>query len=208
MKGCLYDGLSYFWQVILLIDNYDSFTHMLRDYILQCGFSCRVLRNDELSVDAIEPDSFTAAVLSPGPKTPAEAGITNAFIAKYHSSKPLLGICLGHQALGQFFGMELSKAQQPMHGKTSEIKLSPHPMFAGIPQQVQVMRYHSLVVLPNTQTDMQVIAVTDDNEVMAIAHPTLPIAGLQFHPESVLTPDGLMMIRNWLLAVHSPTAAR
>jgi anthranilate synthase/aminodeoxychorismate synthase-like glutamine amidotransferase len=172
---------------------------MLRDYILQCGFGCLVIRNDETGIDKIDASSFSAAIISPGPKTPATAGITNDFIARFHSSKPILGICLGHQALGQFFGMELHKAQHPMHGKTSVIKLRKHPLFAGLPETVEVMRYHSLVVHPHKNSDMEVIATSmDDNEVMAIAHKHLPIAGLQFHPESILTPYGLQMIQNWL----------
>lgn len=186
--------------MVLLLDNYDSFTYNLRDYILQLGLPCRVVRNDEMSLEEIAGLDFAAAVISPGPKTPAEAGITNAFIARYSTTKPLFGVCLGLQALGAFYGARLVKAAAPMHGKTSLIEHNGHPLFAGLPPQIEVMRYHSLVLENVEETPLQVIA-TSGTEVMAIAHPALPIAGVQFHPESILTPHGLQLLRNWFVSV-------
>jgi anthranilate synthase/aminodeoxychorismate synthase-like glutamine amidotransferase len=183
--------------MVLLIDNYDSFTYNLYDYILQLGLQCKVVRNDELTLGEIEQLNFTSAVISPGPKTPKQAGITVPFIEKHHKTKPILGICLGHQAIGEFFGAELSKAELPMHGKTSVINHNKHFIFDNLPAQFEVMRYHSLLLKQIEKTPLQVIASTAKNEVMAIAHPTLKIAGLQFHPESILTLHGLSMLRNW-----------
>ncbi|MFN8299089.1 MAG: aminodeoxychorismate/anthranilate synthase component II [Chitinophagales bacterium] len=186
--------------MVLLLDNYDSFTYNLRDYILQLGLPCRVVRNDEMSLEEIAKLDFAAAVISPGPKTPAEAGITPAFISRFHKSKPLFGVCLGLQAIGEFYGAKLVKAEAPMHGKTSVISHTGHGLFAGLPREIEVMRYHSLVLKEVVQTPLQVIA-TSGKEVMAIAHPELPIAGVQFHPESVLTPHGLQLLRNWFVSI-------
>lgn len=185
--------------MVLLIDNYDSFTYNLYDYILQCGETCRIVRNNELSLDEIGQLNFTCAVISPGPKTPSDAGITIAFIEKYSSQMPILGVCLGHQAIGEFFGASLVKATLPMHGKTSRIITQPHPIFKDLPAAFEVMRYHSLV-LQNIPADrLQIIAETAAGEVMAIAHRTLPMVGVQFHPESVLTEHGHQLIKNWLI---------
>ena len=172
---------------------------MLRDYLAQCGEECKVVRNDELSIEAIEQLDFDKIVLSPGPRSPAEAGITLALINRYYPSKPILGICLGHQAIGQFFGASLVKAPNPMHGMTSTIYHNGHPIFAGLPEEITVMRYHSLILTNIDCSPLQVIATTASGEIMAVAHPTLPIIGLQFHPESILTEQGLKMIKNWLL---------
>lgn len=186
--------------MVLLLDNYDSFTYNLRDYILQLGLPCRVVRNDEMSLEEIAELDFAAAVISPGPKTPAEAGITKAFIERFHSSMPLFGVCLGLQAIGEFYGAKLVKAEAPMHGKTSVISHNGHVLFAGLPREIEVMRYHSLVLEEVVQSPLQVIA-TSGKEVMAIAHPELPIAGVQFHPESILTPHGLQLLRNWFVSI-------
>lgn len=188
--------------MVLLLDNYDSFTYNLLHYAQQGGLDCRVVMNDEMTMDEMAALDFSAAIISPGPRTPAQAGITLPFIQKFHRTKPLLGICLGHQALGQFFGATLAKAKVPMHGRTSEVILQPHPVFQNIPSACTVMRYHSLL-LQKVHAPLQVIASTHDGEVMAVAHETLPLLGLQFHPESVLTPHGLQMMRNWLAWVHS-----
>ncbi|MFN8287024.1 MAG: aminodeoxychorismate/anthranilate synthase component II [Chitinophagales bacterium] len=189
--------------MVLLIDNYDSFTYNLYDYILQLGETCRVIRNDELTIEQIADIPFHSAVISPGPKTPAEAGITKAFIAEYYQSKPILGICLGHQALGEFFGGKLVRAAQPMHGKTTVIKHNHSTLFKSLPEQLEVMRYHSLLLQDVEGTEMNVTATTTDGEIMAIAHKTLPLAGVQFHPESILTPQGLTIMRNWFSAIAS-----
>ena len=188
--------------MVLLLDNYDSFTYNLYDYILQCGQQCRVVRNDELSVDEIATIDFTSAVISPGPKTPREAGITMSFIERFCPSKPILGICLGHQAIGEFFGAKLERAQKPMHGKTSVISHTGHYIFDNLPAQFEVMRYHSLILTGVEKTELNIIAQTTAGEVMGIAHTQLPIAGVQFHPESILTANGLQMLRNWFLDIR------
>ncbi len=185
----------------MLLDNYDSFTYNLVHYVRQCGHDCQVLMNDEKTLDEIIGMEFSAAIISPGPRTPAHAGITVSFIEKFHTTKPLLGICLGHQAIGQFFGATLTKAPTPMHGRTSEVNVSEHPVFDGLPSAFSAMRYHSLL-LQNVSTPLKIIGTTSQGEIMAVAHETLPIVGLQFHPESVLTPHGLQMMRNWLAWAH------
>lgn len=183
--------------MVLLLDNYDSFTYNLRDYILQLGQTCKVVRHDEMTVEEIAEIDFSSAVISPGPKTPAQAGITMKFIERFHTAKPILGICLGHQALGEFFGAQLVKAIRPMHGKTSLIRHNHSYLFNHLPDEFEVMRYHSLVLQGVEETVLQIAATTLQNEVMAITHPTLKIAGVQFHPESVLTPHGLQLMKNW-----------
>ncbi len=183
--------------MVLLLDNYDSFTYNLYNYVIQLGQTCRVVRNDEMTVDEIAGLNFTSAIISPGPKTPADAGVTMQFIERFNTAKPILGICLGHQALGEFFGAKLVKAQKPMHGKTSIIEHSNHFLFKGLPQQIEVMRYHSLILNELEKTPLQIIASTPQNEIMAVAHRHLKIAGVQFHPESILTPQGIRMLENW-----------
>lgn len=182
--------------MVLLIDNYDSFTYNLYDYIQQLGYNCKVIRNDELTLNEIKTLEFNNIIISPGPCTPLESGICMEVIQHYYTSKPILGICLGHQALGLFFEAKLEKALQPMHGKTSKINLKTHFLFDNLSQKIEVMRYHSLI-LNEVKFPLTTIATTDKNEVMAIGHHTLPIAGLQFHPESILTKDGLQILNNW-----------
>jgi len=183
--------------MVLLLDNYDSFTYNLYDYVLQLGHECKVVRNDEMSLEEFDSINFSSAIISPGPKTPHEAGITMQFIERFHLSKPILGICLGHQAIGEFFGAQLVKAAKPMHGKTSVITHTGHFLFDGLPKQIEVMRYHSLVLTKLDTLPLNVIATTAESEVMAIAHNQLKIAGVQFHPESILTPLGLSILSNW-----------
>lgn len=183
--------------MVLLLDNYDSFTYNLRDYILQLGLSCTVIRNNEMSIDEIARLNFSSAVISPGPGVPKNAGLLMPFIEHFHAHKPILGICLGHQAIGEFFGAPLVRASQPMHGKTSVITHNNHFLFKNLPPQIEVMRYHSLLLSNIEHTPLEVTARTASNEIMAIAHPQLKIAGLQFHPESIGTPHGLQIMRNW-----------
>ena len=183
--------------MVLLLDNYDSFTYNLYNYITQLGQSCRVVRNDEMSMDELAALNFSSAIISPGPKTPADAGVTMQFIERFYMAKPILGICLGHQALGEFFGAKLVKAAKPMHGKTSTIQHNGHYLFKGLPEKIEVMRYHSLILNELDKTPLQIIASTAQNEVMAFAHPHLKIAGVQFHPESILTPEGIKILGNW-----------
>lgn len=187
--------------MVLLLDNYDSFTYNLRDYILQCGMQCTVVRNDEMSLEDIAKLNFTSAIISPGPKTPAEAGLTMQFIERFYAQKPILGICLGHQAIGEFFGAELARAIKPMHGKTSVIEHTGNYLFNNLPLKIEVMRYHSLVLKNIENTPLQVTATTSEGEVMAFAHPVLKLAGVQFHPESVLTTHGLQLMKNWFAEI-------
>lgn len=184
--------------MVLLIDNYDSFTYILCDYILQCGESCLVVRNDEKSIEELQQLHFDSIVISPGPKTPETAGVTMQVIEHFYASKPILGVCLGHQALGIYFGMKLKKAFKPMHGKTSDIAVNTaHFLFQNLLPTQKVMRYHSLILEGENSNKLQIIATTQSGEIMAIAHKELPLAGVQFHPESVLTANGLQMLQNW-----------
>lgn len=189
--------------MVLLLDNYDSFTYNLRDYILQCGKECKVVRNDEMSLDELAELNFASAVISPGPKTPHQAGITLKFIERFYQQKPILGICLGHQALGEFFGAKLVKAIKPMHGKTSVIRHNKSFLFKNLPDEFEVMRYHSLILSEIEKTELQITATTSENEVMAVMHPVLKLAGVQFHPESVLTPNGLQLMKNWFAEIEN-----
>jgi anthranilate synthase/aminodeoxychorismate synthase-like glutamine amidotransferase len=183
---------------LLLIDNYDSFTYNLYDYFLQLGAACRVIRNDEISLEELSRLSFDALVISPGPKKPDGAGLTLPAIQHFSNQKPILGICLGHQALGQAFGARLNRASVPMHGKTSRLNHKQHPIFKGLPPSFQVMRYHSLLLEELDQQQLSSIAWTEEGEIMALAHLSLPHIGLQFHPESILTEYGLDILKNWM----------
>ncbi|MEM9919358.1 MAG: aminodeoxychorismate/anthranilate synthase component II [Bacteroidota bacterium] len=183
---------------ILLIDNYDSFTYNLWDYFLQLGTDCQVIRNDEYDLAHFKQLSFDALVLSPGPKKPSDAGHMMALIEHFHTNKPILGICLGHQGVGQFFGAHLVKAALPVHGKTTRLSHQEHPVFKGLPKQFEVMRYHSLLLQPLDGTPLTAIAHSPEGEIMALAHQQLPIIGFQFHPESILTEHGLQLLDNWL----------
>mgnify|MGYP001407059071 CR=1 FL=1 len=183
---------------ILLLDNYDSFTYNLYDYLLQTGVDCVVLRNDAGSLSDFERLDIDAVVFSPGPKRPQDAGLMPRLIAAWHRRLPMLGICLGHQAIGEFFGARLVKARLPVHGKTSPVQHSGHPLFRGIPTPFSVMRYHSLLLDSLEGTPLRCIAHTAEGEIMALAHETLPLTGVQFHPESILTEYGLKLLRNWV----------
>lgn len=183
---------------VLLLDNYDSFTYNLYDYLLQTGVECDVYRNDALSLAAFEQLDFQALVLSPGPKRPADAGLMLPLIRRYREQMPILGICLGHQALGESYGAQVVKARLPMHGKTSAIQHLEHPLFEGIPEFFEVMRYHSLLLDSLEGVPLRRIASSAENEIMALEHVTLPLLGLQFHPESILTEHGLQILKNWV----------
>lgn len=182
--------------MILVIDNYDSFTFNLVDYFHQLGIDVEVHRND-VSLDKLCADRYNALVLSPGPGKPANAGNLMQALDYYHDKIPVLGICLGHQAICQFFSGELAKAQKPMHGKISMVYHNGDELFANVPSNFNVVRYHSLIC--NKLSDqMQVLAKTDIGEIMAVRHKSLPIFGLQFHPEAELTQFGLDILRNWI----------
>jgi anthranilate synthase/aminodeoxychorismate synthase-like glutamine amidotransferase len=187
--------------MILVIDNYDSFTYNLVQYLGELGAEPLVRRNDELTVDEVGALHPTAIVLSPGPKTPAEAGITVAVIRAYGDRIPTLGVCLGHQAIGEAYGGRVVRAARLMHGKTSEITHAGTDLFRDLPNPLRVMRYHSLVVdhatLPAV-LDVTAVAVDDPTEIHAVKHRTHPVWGVQFHPESVLTQDGKTLLKNFL----------
>ncbi len=182
--------------MILLIDNFDSFTYNLADYLAQCGATCTVLRNNE-GLSAITKKEYQAVVLSPGPQTPEKAGNLMQVIDYYATRLPMLGICLGHQAIGTYFGASLEKATKPMHGKISTVTLQKDYIFDQIPCRTSVVRYHSLL-LKKLPQEIEPIAFTTQQEIMAIRHRTLPIRGLQFHPEAALTLHGLKMMQNWI----------
>ncbi len=187
--------------MILLLDNFDSFTYNLVDYLKQLGFTLTVLRND-VSLDKIIALNPDAIVLSPGHGTPKKAGIMMQVIEQFYDKIPILGICLGHQALGEFFGATLTKAQKPMHGKISTLQVidnelvKENKLFNNLPQNFSVVRYHSLII-QNDSPNLIILAYSENGEIMAFKHKTLPIYGLQFHPEAVLTEFGLDILRNW-----------
>jgi anthranilate synthase component 2 len=182
--------------MLLLLDNFDSFTYNLVDYFGQLGVEAKVVRNN-VPLQEILPLPIKAVVLSPGPGTPQAAGSLFDVIHHYHDKVPMLGICLGHQALGEFFGARLEKGIRPMHGKLSEISCEPDPIFEGLPLKMPVVRYHSLV-LHHTPEAIIPLAHTEEGELMAFRHRSLPLYALQFHPEAALTTYGLQMLRNWL----------
>jgi para-aminobenzoate synthetase component 2 len=185
---------------ILVIDNYDSFVYNLVQYLGQLGAECTVLRNDEVTVEMA--DAYDGVLVSPGPGTPEEAGISVAMI-KYAAQKkiPLFGVCLGHQAIGVAFGATVSRAPELLHGKTSVVHHNGHGVLADIPNPFTATRYHSLAIEKGTiSEELEIVGKTDSDVVMAIQHKTLPISGVQFHPESVLTEYGHQMLGNWLVA--------
>jgi len=186
--------------VILVVDNYDSFTFNLVQAFQSLGAEVEVHRNDEISVADVRAMTPEAVVLSPGPCTPAEAGISVPLIQALSGKVPILGVCLGHQSIGAAFGGVVRRAGRVVHGKTSPVSHQGRGLFSGLPRPLPVGRYHSLVVERSTLPEvLEVTAVsTDDGEVMALRHRTHPTVGVQFHPESVLTPDGPALLRNFL----------
>jgi anthranilate synthase/aminodeoxychorismate synthase-like glutamine amidotransferase len=184
---------------ILLLDNYDSFTYNIFQYLGELGAETRVVRHDEITVDVARASGVDGIVISPGPGTPDEAGISLELIRRAAGRLPLLGVCLGHQALGQAFGGRVVRAPKLMHGKTSEIRHDGRTLFAGLPQPFTATRYHSLVVARDSvPACLEVSAWTDDGLVMGLRHRELPLEGVQFHPESILTTVGHDLLRNFL----------
>jgi anthranilate synthase/aminodeoxychorismate synthase-like glutamine amidotransferase len=185
--------------MILMIDNYDSFTYNLVQYLGQLGQNVQVYRNDEITLDEIRKLSPDAIFLSPGPCTPKEAGITVELIREFHQFIPIMGVCLGHQSIGYAFGGTIVRADRIMHGKTSQILNDGKTIFKGLPNPLTAGRYHSLLVekasLPSC---LEISAETEDGEIMGIRHQEYPIEGIQFHPESILTPQGKRIIKNFL----------
>ena len=188
---------------LLMVDNYDSFTYNIVQYFGELGAEVEVFRNDEITVAEIEArlnaGQLDRLVISPGPCSPAEAGISVAAIEHFAGKLPILGVCLGHQAIGAAFGGTIIRAQELMHGKTSVITTTRKGVFAGLPEQFTVNRYHSLAIERATCPEvLEVTAWTDDGEIMGVRHKTLPIEGVQFHPESILTEHGHAMLKNFL----------
>ena len=185
--------------MLLVIDNYDSFTYNLVQYLGEMGQEVRVVRNDELPAAEIAALAPSHIVISPGPCTPNEAGISLEVIKTYAGKIPILGVCLGHQAIGQAFGGKVVRAARVMHGKTSQISHDGKGLFTGLPNPFQATRYHSLLIERASVPDsLDVTAQTAENEIMAVRHKTLPVEGVQFHPESFLTTSGKDLLRNFI----------
>ena len=196
--------------MVLLIDNYDSFSYNLYQLIGSVNPDIKVVRNDEMTADEIEKEAdiktIEAIILSPGPGKPADAGICIDVVKKLGGKVPVLGVCLGHQAIFEAFGGTVSYAKELMHGKKSNIKIKDktNPIFQGLPDFIEGARYHSLAAVKETlPEDLKIIAETDGGEIMAVSHVKYKIYGLQFHPESILTPDGGIIIKNFLRVNHN-----
>ncbi|WP_291145927.1 aminodeoxychorismate/anthranilate synthase component II [Hydrogenophaga sp.] len=188
---------------VLMVDNYDSFTFNIVQYLGELGAEVTVVRNDEITVDELQArfdgGRIDRLVISPGPCSPAEAGISVPAIRHFAGKLPILGVCLGHQSIGAAFGGTIVRAQQLMHGKTSEITTTRQGVFAGLPERFTVNRYHSLAIRrSDCPPDLEVTAWTDDGEIMGVKHKSLDIEGVQFHPESILTEHGHAMLKNFL----------
>ncbi len=185
--------------MLLMIDNYDSFTYNLVQYLGELGEEVKVIRNDELTLDGIERLAPARIVISPGPCTPNEAGVSLGLIDRFKGRVPILGVCLGHQAIGQAFGGRVVRAKTLMHGKVSRIHHGRAGVFRGLPTPYDATRYHSLAIeRESCPGDLEVTAWTDDGEIMGVRHRSLPIEGVQFHPESILTQHGHALLQNFL----------
>jgi anthranilate synthase component II len=190
--------------MIAMIDNYDSFTYNLVQYLGELGAEVKVWRNDEITVDALEALAPERIVLSPGPCTPNEAGITLEVLERLSERIPILGVCLGHQAIGQAFGGKVVRAKQVMHGKVSRIRHDGRGVFSGVPDEFVATRYHSLVLERETLPDcLALTARAEDGEIMGVRHRSLAVEGVQFHPEALLTEHGHRMLDNFLKGRHS-----
>ncbi|MCP4360800.1 MAG: aminodeoxychorismate/anthranilate synthase component II [Chloroflexi bacterium] len=184
--------------MIIIIDNYDSFTYNLVQYLGEMGEEIQVFRNDQVTVEeirALRPDHI---VISPGPGKPDDGGISLAVLGEFGPTKPILGVCLGHQCMGQAYGGQIERAQRLMHGKTSSIYHNASGLFSGVPSPFQATRYHSLIVQEPLPDCLEVTAFTSQGEVMAARHKTYPTVGVQFHPESILTEHGRRILQNFL----------
>ncbi len=191
--------------MILVVDNYDSFTYNLVQYLGELGAQVQVARNDALTVEEILSLGPQAIVISPGPGDPGDAGVSVPLIRALAPATPVLGVCLGHQCIGAAFGGVIRRASRLMHGKTSWIEHDGRTIFAGLPNPFEATRYHSLVVNEaDLPCDLEVSARAEDGEVMALRHRSLPLEGVQFHPESILTREGKRLLRNFLVRAGSP----
>jgi anthranilate synthase/aminodeoxychorismate synthase-like glutamine amidotransferase len=187
---------------VVVVDNYDSFTYNLVQYLQSLGADCTVYLNDGTTAEAIAAQSPDGILISPGPGTPDDAGVTLSVLRELAGRFPILGVCLGHQAIGQTYGGQVVRAGRLMHGKTSPIEHDGRSIFAGLPSPFEATRYHSLIVAAETvPACLEVSARTAEGEIMGLRHKSLPVEGVQFHPESVLTEHGLPMLQNWLKAL-------
>ena len=190
--------------MLLIIDNYDSFTYNLYQYLCELGAEVEVVRNDKISLEEITDMSPDGIIISPGPSTPLEAGISNDVIRQFGPKTPTLGVCLGHQCIGHVYGAKVDQAGEIRHGKTSMVNHNGAGVLAGLPNPFQAIRYHSLVVFPVTFPDaLEFTAQTDIGLIMGLRHREFPIEGVQFHPESILTPDGKHLLQNFLDTVSA-----
>jgi len=184
---------------LLMVDNYDSFTYNIVQYFGELGADIEVFRNDEIDLEGIAARKPERLVISPGPCSPAEAGISVAAIQHFAGKLPILGVCLGHQSIGAAFGGKIVRAQELMHGKTSVIQTTQQGVFRNLPEKFTVNRYHSLAIeRTSCPADLEITAWTDDGEIMSVRHRSLAIEGVQFHPESILTEHGHAMLKNFL----------
>lgn len=184
---------------MILIDNYDSFTYNIVQYLRELGIEPKVFKNDEITISELKNMNFSSIVISPGPKNPDEAGISIDVINEFYKTKKILGICLGHQCIAQYFGCKVVKSKEPVHGKTSMIYFEPDFLFEGLEQGFEATRYHSLVVDNDSITDyISPLAKTKDNVLMALRHTQYPIYGVQFHPEAILTQGGKRLLLNFI----------
>src|SRR5215467_2253794 len=194
--------------MLFVLDNYDSFTYNLVQYLGELGASMKVARNDKITVDEVERLEPEGIVISPGPGTPDDGGISLDLVRRFHARTPILGVCLGHQAIGQAFGGTVTRAPKQMHGKTSRIHHDGRGIFAALPQDFEATRYHSLVVLEEGfPAELEVSARAEDGEIMGLRHRRFPVEGVQFHPESVLTGQGKALLRNFLELTRTAQAA-
>ncbi|MDD3594644.1 MAG: aminodeoxychorismate/anthranilate synthase component II [Candidatus Gastranaerophilales bacterium] len=182
---------------MILIDNYDSFTYNIVQYLLELGCEPKVFKNDEITANELKKIGFKSIIISPGPGNPDTAGISLKVAEEFYKTKKILGVCLGHQCIAQFFGAKITKAHPPVHGKTSEIFFKENKLFKGLQNGFQATRYHSLAV-ENIPDVLENIAQTKDGVNMAIKHKEYPVYGVQFHPESILTQDGKLILQNFL----------
>jgi len=194
--------------MLFVLDNYDSFTYNLVQYLGELGASMKVARNDKITVDEVERLELEGIVISPGPGTPEDGGISLDLVRRFHARTPILGVCLGHQTIGQAFGGTVSRAQKQMHGKTSRIRHDGRGVFAALPQDFEATRYHSLVVLEEGfPAELEISARAEDGEIMGLRHRRFPVEGVQFHPESILTGQGKALLRNFLELTRTVQAA-
>lgn len=191
---------------VLMIDNYDSFVYTLVGYIKRLGHDVHVVRNDAITLDEVELLDVGAIVISPGPGDPSTAGITRELIRFYYKKIPILGVCLGHQAIGDVFGYQVGRSSYPLHGEASLVFHEGEGVFKGIPSPCSVGRYHSLIVHEGEREggELSILARTKEGEIMAFSHKDYPVVGVQFHPESLLTPEGLLMLQNFFDYVALP----